>query len=238
MKITEKQMREFFPANMRFLHFVAKKYGYSFYNDEAVRKANYFASIAITKIYNKGMEFESNEHLYGYVMNAMRYAILSSYHVAKKDSLEVRTESELVYGDSDDEYNVYLNSAKSNDISYDNTVEEIYQRLSNRLSPLDRHILHLKFKEDFRNAEIAGHLDVSDLEVRKSIKRIQTRYNRVKKELEKEGNEQREKNGNTYTSAERTKLRIQELVRTEPDDRVKTNEHSYTETMSWLYSKP
>ncbi len=236
MKITERQMREFFPANMRFLHFVAKKYGYSFYNDEAVRRANYFASIAITKIYNKGMEFESSEHLYGYVMNAIRYAILSSYHVAKKDSLDVRTESELLYGDSDDEYNVYLNSARATDLSYDNTVKELYTELSKRLSPLDRQILHLKFKEDFRNAEVMGHLEITDTQLRKSLKRIQTRYNRIKKELEQEGNEQRKEISNTYTSVERTKHRIQTIVRTEPDVTNEADERRYTETMSWLHS--
>ena len=236
MKITERQIRDFFPPNMRFLHYVAKRYGYTFHNDEAVRKANFYASVAITKIYNEGKEFDSNEHLYGYVMNAIRYAILSSYHVAKKDSLNVRTESELLYGDSDDEYNVYLNSARATDLSYDNTVKELYEELSKVLSPLDRQVLHLKFKEDFRNAETMGHLDISDNELRSSLGRIQRRYKKIKKQLEEEGNEQRKEFSNTYTSVERTKHRIQTIVRTEPDVPNEANERRYTEAMSWIHS--
>jgi len=235
MKITEKQMKEFFPSNMRFLHYVAKRNGYTFYNDEAVRKANYHASVALTKIYNEGKEFDSIEHLYGYVMQSFKYAILSSYHVAKKDSLNIRTESELLYGDSDDEYNVYLNSAVANIREYDNTYEEVYERLSKELSPLDRQVLHFRFKEDLRPTEIQSRMEVTDRKYWSSIHRIRTKYNRITKELRNEGDEFKQENANTYQSAERFKLRIQKIVRDKPNESNEADELRYSKTMSWLH---
>ena len=236
MKITEKQMKEFFPPNMRFLHYVAKRYGYTFYNDEAVRKANFYASVAITKIYNEGKEFDNNEHLYGYVMNSFKYAILSSYNVAKKDSLNIRTESELLYGDAYDEYNVYLNSAVADNTDYDNTHEEVYERLSNELSPLDRQVLYFRFKEELRPSEIQSRMEVSERKYWLSVNRIRTRYNRIIKELRNEGDEFKEKNTNTYKSAAKSKLRIQTLVRDKSNESDEADRIRYSKTMSWLHS--
>jgi hypothetical protein len=70
MKLTERHIREFFPRDMRFTHYVAKRYGYNFKDEFAVEKANAIAMERVIHMYNEGMEFDSKEHLYGYIITA------------------------------------------------------------------------------------------------------------------------------------------------------------------------
>ena len=51
MKITERDLRNWFPADRRFLHFCAKYYGYSFHNDEVVERA-FFGARPAEELYD------------------------------------------------------------------------------------------------------------------------------------------------------------------------------------------
>ena len=68
MKITERDLRNWFPADRRFLHFCAKYYGYSFRNDEVVERANHLAVLNVMRLVNRDQEFEDEAHMTGMVM--------------------------------------------------------------------------------------------------------------------------------------------------------------------------
>jgi hypothetical protein len=93
MKLTERHIRDFFPRDMRFTHYVAKIYGYNFKDGFAAEKANSIAMDRVISLYNEGMEFENKEHLYGYVTTTFRYAILNSFDRRAADKLEYYNES-------------------------------------------------------------------------------------------------------------------------------------------------
>jgi hypothetical protein len=57
MKITDKDLRNWFPRDMRFLHFCAKYYGYSFHNNEVVERANHLAILNVMRLVNRDEEF-------------------------------------------------------------------------------------------------------------------------------------------------------------------------------------
>lgn len=237
MKLTEQHIREFFPRDMRFLHFVAKRYNYTFFNDEAVRKANHLASINITKLFHKGKEFEDNEHLYGYVMSVFRYAILNSYNQKVNDKyLQVSLESDLTYGDEGDEYNKFYNKAVSYDDEYDNTADKVYEMLSKRLSPVPRQILHLKYKESLKDAEVVSKLGIDYTLYRRMKRLIEREYKNINNKIEKANNENKQEQRKYPTfSSPKAVQRLSGKVWSEPFESNKADANSVSKAMSWIH---
>ena len=144
MKITEKDLRNWFPRDMRFLHFCAKYYGYSFHNDEVVERANHLAVLNVMRLVNRDQEFEDEAHMTGMVMSSFRYAILNSYTnslTANEKNLEVRNESEVTYGDGSEEYSKYQESAVSSDKEIDNLLDVVRDYAETKLPYLERRAL-------------------------------------------------------------------------------------------------
>ena len=238
MRITEKHLRDFFPMSMRFTHYVAKYYGYTFHNSETVERATFIAKKAILKWYNEGKEFESNEHLYGMVMSRFRYAILNSYKGnANEQNLNVRPASDFIFGDSkDDEYNTvdyYMPKEKN---KYEDNIDDFYEMLKAMMSPIELKVLELRYKRDRTYPEIATDTELTTNQVRAILHRIRTKYKKLKNRIKLQEYEYSLENKNAFKVVQETNRRIQEQVRLESLRADQEARDRYNEAMSWLHS--
>ena len=63
MILKPNRLIDFFPDDNRFLHFVAKKNGLFFLNDDDVESARFFALQSVMRLVNSEYEFEDEKHL-------------------------------------------------------------------------------------------------------------------------------------------------------------------------------
>jgi hypothetical protein len=240
MKITEKDLRNWFPRDMRFLHFCAKYYGYSFHNDEVVERANHLAVLNVMRLVNRDQEFENEAHMTGMVMSSFRYAILNSYTnslTANEKNLEVRNESEVTYGDGSEEYSKYQESAVSNDKEIDNLIDVVRDYAETNLPYLERRALLECVIGESTMKELATDTDTTVRQVhlakQKAIRRIKKLIG-VLDENEKKYGEQTD-NGK-YISPSRSKLQI--AIQLEPVRRDEARERDYSKAMSFIHTPP
>lgn len=240
MKITERDLRNWFPADRRFLHFCAKYYGYSFHNDEVVERANHLAVLNVMRLVNRDEEFEDEAHMTGIVMSSFRYAILNSYSnslTANEKNLEVRNESEVTYGDGSEEYNKYQESAVSNDKEIDNLLDVVRDYAETKLPYLERRALLECVIGESTMKELATDTDTTVRQVhlakQKAIRRVKKLIG-VLDENEKKYGEQTD-NGK-YISPSRSKLQI--AIQLEPIRRDEARERDYCKAMSFIHTPP
>jgi len=240
MKITEKDLRNWFPRDMRFLHFCAKYYGYSFHNDEVVERANHLAVLNVMRLVNRDEEFEDEAHMTGMVMSSFRYAILNSYTnslTANEKNLEVRNESEVTYGDGSEEYSKYQESAVSNDKEIDNLLDVVRDYAETKLPYLERRALLECVIGESTMKELATDTDTTVRQVhlakQKAIRRVKKLIG-VLDENEKKYGEQTD-NGK-YISPSRSKLQI--AIQLEPIRRDEARERDYSKAMSFIHTPP
>jgi DNA-directed RNA polymerase specialized sigma24 family protein len=240
MKITEKDLRNWFPRDMRFLHFCAKYYGYSFHNDEVVERANHLAVLNVMRLVNRDEEFENEAHMTGMVMSSFRYAILNSYTnslTANEKNLEVRNESEVTYGDGSEEYSKYQESAVSNDKEIDNLIDVVRDYAETNLPYLERRALLECVIGESTMKELATDTDTTVRQVhlakQKAIRRVKKLIG-VLDENEKKYGEQTD-NGK-YISPSRSKLQI--AIQLEPIRRDEARERDYSKAMSFIHTPP
>jgi len=240
MKITEKDLRNWFPRDMRFLHFCAKYYGYSFHNDEVVERANHLAVLNVMRLVNRDQEFEDEAHMTGIVMSSFRYAILNSYSnslTANEKNLEVRNESEVTYGDGSEEYSKYQESAVSNDKEIDNLLDVVRDYAETKLPYLERRALLECVIGESTMKELATDTDTTVRQVhlakQKAIRRVKKLIG-VLDENEKKYGEQTD-NGK-YISPSRSKLQI--AIQLEPIRRDEARERDYSKAMSFIHTPP
>jgi hypothetical protein len=240
MKITERDLRNWFPRDMRFLHFCAKYYGYSFHNDEVVERANHLAVLNVMRLVNRDQEFEDEAHMTGIVMSSFRYAILNSYTnslSANEKNLEVRNESEVTYGDGSEEYNKYRESAVSSDKEIDNLLDVVRDYAETKLPYLERRALLECVIGESTMKELATDTDTTVRQVhlakQKAIRRVKKLIG-VLDENEKKYGEQTD-NGK-YISPSRSKLQI--AIQLEPIRRDEARERDYSKAMSFIHTPP
>lgn len=220
---------------MRFTHYVAKRYGYRFKNDEAVEKANFAAQVKVLRLYNEEMEFDSNEHLYGFVMNTMRYAILNSFRGnANEQNLEVRPESDYIYGYDDDETSTMQYHMPVTNNSYDDSGDQLYKMMQKILNPIERQVLQLKYEKDYTFKEIANHMGITIKHVRAITYRIKNRYNTLNNRIKLQEYEYSLENKNAFKVVQQTNNRIQYQAQLKSARADKEERERYNETMSWL----
>lgn len=235
MKITEEHLREFFPRDMRFTHYVAKRYGYRFKNDEAVEKANFAAQLRVLKLYNEEMEFDSKEHLYGYVMNAMRYAILNSFKGnVNEQNLDIRPESDYIYNEDHGRVSAMQYYMPVTNNSYDDSADQMYKMMVKILSPIERQVLDLKYNKDYTFREIANHIGVTINHVRAISYRIKNRYNSLNNRIKLQEYEYSLENKNALNVVQQTNNRIQRQAQLESARANKEERERYNKAMSWL----
>ena len=240
MKITEKDLRNWFPRDMRFLHFCAKYYGYSFHNDEVVERANHLAVLNVMRLVNRDQEFEDEAHMTGMVMSSFRYAILNSYSnslSANEKNLEVRNDSELTYGFGDEEYSKYQASAVADTKEIDNLVDFVTEYAETNLPYLQRRALVECVIGESTMKELATDTDTSVRKVhlakQKAIRRVKKLIGALNENEKKYGKE--ETNGK-YISPSRSKLQI--AIQLEPIRRDETRERDYSKAMSFVNTPP
>lgn len=220
---------------MRFTHYVAKRYGYRFKNDEAVEKANFAAQLKVLKLYNNEMEFDSNEHLYGYVITAMRYAILNSFNGnANEQNLEIRPESDYIYGYDDDETSTMQYHMPVTHNEYDDSDAQMYKMICKILNPIERQVLDLKYNKDYTFREIANHIGVTINHVRAISYRIKNRYNSLNNRIKLQEYEYSLENKNALDVVQQTNNRIQRQAQLESARANKEERERYNKAMSWL----
>lgn len=235
MRITEKHLKEFFPRNMRFLHYVAKRYGYSFYNDLASEKATFNAQKAILKMYNEGKEFESNEHLYGIVMSSFRYAILQSYTKTPNErELNIRPESDYISRYHDSDYSPIENKTISYEKPYDDTADVMYGLLKKTLNPIEFSVFYLKYKKDYQLKQIATELDLPLAKVKTIRTRIVTKYKRINKLIKNKEYEYSQEFKTSVETVLKNERRVQREIQYKSTMLVKEQRERYIETVSWL----
>jgi DNA-directed RNA polymerase specialized sigma24 family protein len=240
MKITEKDLRNWFPRDMRFLHFCAKYYGYSFHNDEVVERANHLAVLNVMRLVNRDEEFEDEAHMTGIVMSSFRYAILNAYSnslTANEKNLEVRNDSELTYGFGDEEYSKYQASAVADTKEINNLVDFVTEYAETNLPYLQRRALVECVIGESTMKELATDTDTSVRKVhlakQKAIRRVKKLIGALNENEKKYGKE--ETNGK-YISPSRSKLQI--AIQLEPIRRDETRERDYSKAMSFVNTPP
>ena len=223
MKITDKDLRNWFPRDMRFLHFCAKYYGYSFHNDEVVERANHLAVLNVMRLVNRDQEFEDEAHMTGIVMSSFRYAILNSYSnslSANEKNLEVRNDSELTYGVGDEEYSKYQANAVADTKEINNLVDFVTEYAETNLPYLQRRALVECVMGQSTMKELATDTDTSVRKVhlakQKAIRRVKKLIGALDENEKKYGKE--EANGE-YVSPSRSKLQI--AIQLEPVRRTR-----------------
>lgn len=244
MKLTERHIREFFPRDMRFTHYVAKINGYNFKNDFAVEKANAIAMEKVLTMYNEGMEFESKEHLYGYIINSFKFSILNSFDKRAADKLDYYNESELTSGEGDEEYNRFLNLATVEADEYNNSVEKILQIMKATMNAVEYQVFHLKYTYSYTVNSIARELELNPSMVTAIQRRIKKKFNKIKQKLDEDGIErekeraQNRKNEAIKRASEQADIRLRIEAR---NKRLKEDEEKRirrAETLSWINIDP
>lgn len=240
MKITDKDLRNWFPRDMRFLHFCAKYYGYSFHNDEVVERANHLAVLNVMRLVNRDEEFEDEAHMTGIVMSSFRYAILNSYSnslSANEKNLEVRNDSELTYGVSDEEYSKYQANAVADTKEINNLVDFVTDYAETNLPYLQRRALVECVIGESTMRELSEDTDTT---VRQVHVAKQTAIRRVKKLIgvldENEKKYGKKETNGEYISPSRSKLQIE--IQLEPVRRNEERERDYSKAMSFIHTPP
>lgn len=240
MKITNEDIKNWFPRSNRFLHFCAKYYGLTFHNDEVVEQAAYQAFLNIKRYMDRDQEFESEKEKVGMAMSAFRFAILNSYRSyqsANRRNLDSRNESELTYGFDGDEYSVYQAALISHDKPYDNTLNTLKEFVEENLPYLEKKVIQECYFKEKGFKELSDELQVS----RRKIELAKYRaFTKIKNYLNREEENEKRRAGVTpkpsYISESRSKLRAKVL--SESDDKEPSREVCYTEAMSFIHSSP
>ena len=234
MRITEKHLGEFFPRNQRFLYYVAKRYGYSFFSDLGVEKATFYAQESVIKMYNEGKEFESNEHLYGVVMSSFRFAMLKSFtKTANERDLDIRPDSDFITN-YDSPSTIVEKKSVSQEKIYDDTADVMYGLLKKTLNPIEFSVFDLKNKKDYGLKEIATELDLPLTTVNTIRTRIVTKYNKINKLIknkEYEHSQEFKDSAEAFFKAER---RVQRQIQYQSSLLVEEQRECHLETVSWL----
>lgn len=238
MKITEKDLRDWFPQSKRFLHYCAKYYGYSFHNNDVVDRAHFQAELNVLRLYNRGEEFEDEAHKIGVVMSCFRYAILNSYTgslSANQKNLNMYCESDVTYGDDEDAISLYERALVSNDKDNNNLVDIVSQFIDKNLPYTQRECFKRIVFGDKTRKEVATDLDMTQRKVELAYSKAKTRVRNYVRDLHsKEESVSRENNNNKYITEPVSKLRIQmELESAGKDEKA---ERDYSEAMSFIHS--
>lgn len=240
MKITNEDIKNWFPRDNRFLHFCAKYYGLTFHNSDVVEHAAYLAFLNVKRYMDRDQEFENEKEKTGMVMSAFRFAILNSYRnyqSANRRNLDMRNESEVTYGDNDDEISLYQRALISHDKAYDNTLQTLKEFVDVNLPYLEKKVIQECYFNDKGFKELADDLQVS---IRKIELAKYRAFTKIKNYLTTEDENEKRRAGVTtkssYISESRSQLRAKIL--SEPIRKKQVREDSYTEAMSFIHSSP
>jgi RNA polymerase sigma factor (sigma-70 family) len=238
MKITRENLKAWFPPDRRFLHFCAKYYHLSFYSNDVVEEANFIAIKNVMTLYNREQEFESEQHMFGTVMSAFRFAILNSYQSrggANRRNLKLRYNAELTYtnGDSDD-YSAYEARCVSYDKPYDVVHEKLNEFIDTQLPIIEREVVRRHIMNDEDAKVLAEDLDITTNNIRSAKARAFRKIRNFRNSLDETINTAPKPTYNDkYISPALSQLRRKMADESNAEKPIKTC--SYSEAMSFLY---
>jgi RNA polymerase sigma factor (sigma-70 family) len=228
-KITEKDIKGWFPRDRRFLHFCARYYGYSFHNDEVVEYANEYAIRYITKMFQEGKGFENDKHMTGIVMSSFRFAILNGYTAYQKSKrLESRPMSDY---DFEGDYNSVLSTLADGSKEYDNIREVLDMIMEKELTEREREMIKRHYFQGDSLKDIVRHLEVSYTDGRRIMRNAMKKIKTVLNHEEPREIEQKDK----HPERREVSKSLPKPVRNKPIDSNKAKTESYSKAMSFLY---
>lgn len=242
MELTEKKLREFFPSNHRFIHFCAKKYGYTFYNQEAVDSAHYYSAINLSRYFKKhGREFEDEKSMVSVIMGAIRYGILTAVSdKSRRASRKYKKSVETIY--EADLYNVEDQRDSKYDracISYDNPADGTHMLIEHFKSLADT-LEVLVFEEHIIKGLTLKEVSVEHRQTERDLlnakQRVRTKFKRLIKDEQQDlqdaqgivNHEEPIRQADKDVQEEHGYRRLLE---------EQSQERSYSKTMSFLHSK-
>ena len=230
MILTERKMREFFPDDNRFLHFVARKNGLFFLLGRRRRDCEVLRNHGGQQTTTNKFEFEDEIHMLGVIELNFKRGIFAMIQRKKalKRSLDIRVESEFIM-DGKEDLRGYIENAQDNlDADVKEEMKHILEISRDALTESEREILVLRL-EGRPYREISETLGVSPEVCR-------NKYFRLVKKL-KEAYE-REKDGSSCRVdapvSEVNVGEVQEGVRDRPIASHKADARDYIEVLSYL----
>ena len=241
MELTERKLREFFPRDHRFIHYCANKFGYSFFNQEAVDSAHYYSAINVTRYIEKnGRMFNDEKHLVSVIMGSIRYGIMTAVSDKSrmasrkyKRSVETITEADLCYHEDDNMPTKYERACVSYDEHQDGT-HMLIDEFKSIADPIEAFV----FEEHIVNGTaiyvLCAEHEYTESEIANAKKRIKTKFkNLIKDELHRLQNAQ---NITNYeTEIPKVSRRVSEENRYKCFVEEQNKERSYRKAMSFLY---
>jgi DNA-binding CsgD family transcriptional regulator len=239
MVLTERRLREFFPYNNRFIHFVAKRWGYSFHNSEVVDSALFYSGVNITRYIAKhGREFDTEREMVGAVMYCIKYGILNAYGEDKRRSdkgLDIRLASDFIINPDSEDYSKY-NKALAVEDTEVGGFEMLYKdSVEHSLTHLEREVMN-KLLEGYSFPEIDKALGLRDKQASLARSRVRTK---AKKAIKLEHRNEKQVSTNS-TNEEQVQESLQHIPfadehKSNGEDEKKRSQ--YIEAMSFLYSE-
>lgn len=231
MQITEKDFKQYFPKDNRFLHFCAKYYGLSFYNEEVVEEASFQALKNVMRLYERKQEFEDEAQKTGMVMSSFRFGIYAAYdQLRRRQRLDSRPMTDFQHSD-DDEYNTVHNKMRSEDVEFDNTMDTLNDFIDNKLTWLEKIAVREHIIGGDSYAILSRRYDVTGNAIvyakKKAIKKLREYVSKI------EPSNQEELNRPKYISEARSKLRIEALL--EPIKAEQEERNRYSKALSFVY---
>ena len=230
MILTEKKMREFFPDDNRFLHFVAKKNGLFFFSDEDVETARYYSIMGVNRLLQSKFEFEDEIHLLGVVELNFKRGIFAMIQrkKAKKRSLDIRVESDFIISGKEDLRSHIENAQDSIEDDIRDEMQYIHEMSKDVLTESEKEVLKLRL-EGRPYAYIGDALGISAEQCRNKYQRL---VKKIKKEYEREKARDKERVNPSRGNTDGEKIR--KRVRTEPAEADETDARDYIEVLSYL----
>ena len=219
-------MVEFFPSDNRYLHYVARKNGLFFINDDDVESARFFAIEAVMRLVTKEVEYEDEKHLQSVVqMNVLRaiYRMIE-WNSAKKNSQDIRSESEFI-GSDDDGFSTYIELAESDDKPYDNTMAIIEEYAQEVLDDIGYAVYQMTLS-DVARKEMSRTLGISPEAIRQrqksNIKKLKLKY---------------DTDENDQESFRENRRKIRDRIRRKPIAKNKATECASAEANAFLHTQ-
>ena len=162
MILKANKLRDFFQVDNRFIHFVAKKNGLFFKNQDDVESARFFALEAVMRLVNSEYEFDDELHLYSVVeMNVLRgiYRMIE-WNSAKKNSQDIRPESDFIGSEDEDGLRTHIQTAEADFKPYDNTMDLIEEYAQEVLDDVGYVVYEMTLNDSSRK-DIAEALGIS-----------------------------------------------------------------------------
>jgi hypothetical protein len=239
MVLTEKKLREFFPYNHRFIHFVAKRWGYSFFNNEVVDSAMHYSGINVARYIQKhGREFDTEGELVGAVMMCIKYGILNAYGESKRrkdKGLDIRPASDFIFDPGLEDYNQYNKALAVEDTEvggfdmlYENVVEH-------KLTHLEREVVK-RLSEGYSLTEIDKSLGLRDKQAQLAKYRVRTKAKKAIK-LEHRNEEQVSTNPINEEQVQENLQHVSFPDQDKSNGEYEKKRSQYIEAMSFLHSE-